>query len=53
MSKAEAARSVAAEVNKLVESEASRYAEFKAMDALGMMDAELDKYSSKPEPVIK
>jgi hypothetical protein len=53
MSKAEAARSVAAEVNKLVESEASRYAEFKAMDALKMMDSELDKYSSKPEPIIK
>jgi hypothetical protein len=53
MSKADAAKSVAAEVNKVVENEASRYAEFKAMDALKMMDAELDKYSSKPEPVIK
>jgi leucyl aminopeptidase (aminopeptidase T) len=53
MAKADAAKSVAAEVDKLVESEASRYAEFKAMDALKMMDAELDKYSSKPEPVIK
>jgi hypothetical protein len=53
MSKADASKSIAAEVNKLVESEASRYAEFKAMDALKMMDAELDKYSSKPEPVIK
>jgi leucyl aminopeptidase (aminopeptidase T) len=53
MAKADAAKSVAAEVNKLVESEASRYAEFKAMDALKMMDEALDKYSSKPEPVIK
>ena len=53
MSKADAAKSVADEVGKAVESEASRYAEFKAMDALKMMDAELDKYSSKPEPVIK
>ena len=53
MSKADAAKSVAAEVDKVVENEASRYAEFKAMDALKMMDAELDKYDSKPEPVIK
>jgi hypothetical protein len=53
MSKADAARSVSSEVDKLVESEASRYAEFKAMDALKMMDAELDNYTSKPEPVIK
>ncbi|MDR1586685.1 MAG: hypothetical protein LBS57_04435 [Treponema sp.] len=53
MLKADAAKSVAAEVDKLVESEASRYAEFKAMDALKMMDAELDKYSSQPDPVIK
>jgi hypothetical protein len=53
MSKAEAAKSVAAEVDKLVESEASRYAEFKAMDALKMMDSALGEYSSKPAPVIK
>jgi hypothetical protein len=53
MSKADAAKSVDNEVKKLVESEAARYAEFKAMDALKMMDTELDKYSSKPEPVIK
>jgi leucyl aminopeptidase (aminopeptidase T) len=53
MSKADAAKSVAAEVDKVVESEASRYAEFKAMDALKMMDAALGEYSSKPEPVIK
>jgi hypothetical protein len=53
MSKADAARSVAGEVDKLVESEASRYAEFKAMDALKMMDTELGRYSSKPEPIIK
>jgi hypothetical protein len=53
MSKADAAKSVAAEVDKVVESEASRYAEFKAMDSLKMMDTELDKYSSKPQPVIK
>jgi ABC-type glycerol-3-phosphate transport system substrate-binding protein len=53
LAKADAARFAAGEVDKLVESEASRYAEFKAMDALKMMDEELSKYSSKPEPVIK
>jgi hypothetical protein len=53
MAKADAAKSVAAEVSKVVESEASRYAEFKAMDALKLMDAELSKYESKPDPVIK
>jgi hypothetical protein len=53
LAKVDAARSVASEVDKVVESEASRYAEFKAMDSLKMMDTELDKYSSKPAPVIK
>jgi hypothetical protein len=53
ISKEDAAKSVADEVDKLVENEASRYAEFKAMDALRMMDTELDKYNSKPDPVIK
>jgi leucyl aminopeptidase (aminopeptidase T) len=53
MSKADAAKLAGSEVGKVVENEASRYAEFKAMDALKMMDAELDKYTSKPEPVIK
>ncbi|MDR1863002.1 MAG: LPP20 family lipoprotein [Treponema sp.] len=53
MTKADASKSVASEVNKVVESEASRYAEFKAMDAQKMMEAGLDKYSSQPEPLIK
>jgi hypothetical protein len=53
MAKADAAKSVAGEVDKVVENEASRYAEFKAMDALKMMDTELDKYTSDPKPVIK
>jgi hypothetical protein len=53
MAKADAAKAVAGEIDKLVESEASRYAEFKAMDALKMMQDELATYNSKPEPVIK
>jgi hypothetical protein len=53
LSKTDAAKSVAAEVNKLVANEASRYAAFKAMDALKMMDAALNKYNSRPEPVLK
>jgi hypothetical protein len=53
MSKADLSKSLAADLNKAVETEASRYAEFKADEALKLMDAELNKYSSKPEPVIK
>jgi hypothetical protein len=53
LSKSDAAASVALEVNKVVANEASRYAAFKAMDALKMMNAELDKYNSRPEPIIK
>jgi hypothetical protein len=53
MSKADVFNSITADVNKAVENEASRYAEFKAKEALDLMNAELDKYNSKPEPVIK
>jgi hypothetical protein len=53
MSKADAAKVAAAEVGKVVESEASLYAEFKAMNSLEKMDAALDKYASDPNPVIK
>jgi hypothetical protein len=53
MAKADAVKSIAGEVNKVVESESSRYAEFKATEALEILDAEIGKYSSKPEPVIK
>lgn len=45
--KADAAKAAA----DIVENEASRYAEFKAMDALKMMDAQLAKNETKPEPV--
>jgi hypothetical protein len=53
MAKADAVKSIAGEVNKVVENEASRYAEFKADEALKILDTEIGKYSSKPEPVIK
>jgi hypothetical protein len=53
LAKADVSRSLAADLNKAVESEASRYAEFKADEALKLMDAELNKYSSNPEPVIR
>jgi hypothetical protein len=53
MSKADAVKSIAGEVNKVVENEASRYAEFKAEEALKILDTQIDKYSSKPEAVIK
>ncbi|AEF81991.1 hypothetical protein [Leadbettera azotonutricia] len=53
MSKSDAAKTAADQASKAIESEAARYAEFKAMDALKMMDSALDKYSSSPQPVMK
>jgi hypothetical protein len=53
MSKSDAAKSAAEQAQKAIDSEAARYAEFKAMDALKMMDSALDKYSSDPQPVIR
>jgi hypothetical protein len=53
MSKADASRTTANEAQKAIESEAARYAEFKAMDALKMMDMQLEKNSTSPQPVIK
>jgi hypothetical protein len=53
MSKADAARTTANEAEKAIESEAARYAEFKAMDALKMMDMQLEKNSTSPQPVIR
>jgi len=53
MSKDDAAKSASAEVSKAIDSEAARYAEFKAMDALKMMDMELQKNSTSPQPVIQ
>ncbi|MDR2159725.1 MAG: LPP20 family lipoprotein [Treponema sp.] len=37
----------------IVDNEAARYAEFKAMDALKLMDAQLDKMDTKPEIVAE
>ena len=53
MSKADAARLAANEAQKAVDSEAARYAEFKAMDALKMMDQQLQKNSTLPQPVMR
>ena len=53
MNKADAAKTAADQAQKAIESEASRYAEFKAMDALKMMEQQLDKNSTSPQPVIK
>jgi hypothetical protein len=52
MSKADAAAAAAAQAQKAIENEASRYAEFKAMDALKMMESQLDKNSTSPQPVL-
>jgi hypothetical protein len=43
MSKADAARQAADAINDVYENEASRYAEFKAMDALKMMEDQLNR----------
>ncbi|MDR0718388.1 MAG: LPP20 family lipoprotein [Treponema sp.] len=43
MSKSDAARDAAAAVAQAYENEASKYAEFKAMEALKMMEEQLDK----------
>ena len=53
ISKADAAKSIADEFNKAIDSEAARYAEFKAMDALKMMEMQLEKNSTSPQPVIR
>jgi hypothetical protein len=47
--KADAAKAAAG----IIENEASKYAEFKAMDALKQMEAQLDKINTKPEIVEK
>ncbi|MDR2398575.1 MAG: hypothetical protein LBD74_07460 [Spirochaetaceae bacterium] len=46
-SKADAARAAA----DIIDNEASRYAEFKTMEALKMMDQQLDRLNTKPEVV--
>ncbi|MDR0404014.1 MAG: hypothetical protein LBH35_10565 [Treponema sp.] len=52
LSKEDAAKTAADQAQKAIESEAARYAEFKAMDALRMMDQQIDKNSTSPQPVI-
>jgi hypothetical protein len=37
----------------ILENEASRYAEFKAKEALGLMDQQLSRTDTKPEPVTR
>ncbi|MDR2144247.1 MAG: hypothetical protein LBP29_07750 [Treponema sp.] len=51
LSKADAAKTTAEQAQKAIDSEAARYAEFKAMDALKMMEQQLDKNSTSPQPV--
>ena len=53
MSKDDAARNAADQILKAVESEAARYAEFKAMDALKMLDRQLEKNHPAPDPVTR
>lgn len=49
LKKSDAARIAAG----VIDNEAARYAEFKAMEALKMMDAQLEKKSDKPVPVTE
>jgi hypothetical protein len=49
LKKADAARAVAG----IIDNEASRYAEFKAMEALNMMDAQLSRKNDRPIPVTE
>ena len=53
MSKDDAAKTINDQAQKAIESEASRYAEFKAMDAVKMMDFQLQKNSVSSQPVIQ
>jgi hypothetical protein len=53
MSRDDAAKNAADQILKAVESEAARYAEFKAMDALKMMDQQLEKSQPAPQPVTR
>ena len=53
MSKDDAARSINDSAQKAIDSEAARYAEFKAMDALKMMDFQLDKNNPSSVPVYR
>jgi hypothetical protein len=50
--KADAAKFAADSVKNVVDNEAARYAEFKAMEAARMMDEQLSKYKSDPNRTI-
>jgi hypothetical protein len=51
-SKADAAKFAADSIKNVVDNEAARYAEFKAMDAARMMDEQLSKYKSDPNKTV-
>ena len=51
ISKADAAAAAAGEAMRVVDSEEARFAEFKAMDALRMMEAQLQRNPTSPQPV--
>jgi hypothetical protein len=50
-SKSDAAKAASDTMKGVIDNEAARYAEFKTMDALKLMDAQLDKINTKPEVV--
>jgi hypothetical protein len=51
-SKADAAKFAADSIKNVVDNEAARYAEFKAMEATKMMDEQLSKYKSDPNKTV-
>jgi hypothetical protein len=51
-SKADAAKFAADSVKNVIDNEAARYAEFKAMEAAKMMDEQLSKYKSDPNKAV-
>ena len=53
VNKEDAAKAIAEQAQKAYESEAARYAEFKAMDALRFMDMQLEKNLTSPQPVYQ
>ena len=52
-SKSAAAKAASDTMKGIIDNDASRYAEFKAMDALKLMDAQLEKTGTKPEVVAE
>jgi hypothetical protein len=51
-SKADAAKFAADSIKNVVDNEAARYAEFKAMEASKLMDEQLSKYKSDPNKTV-